>query len=76
MEKLEKIEAESSDRVAKAGDQHGEGLRHSAVVLMLFEADGVPEQDPAREQGNGKHLGRRSSRRPQPLRAAASADLE
>jgi len=77
MAKLEQIESASAARVAQAGDQHGEGLRHSAVVLMLFEAEGVPENDPSREQqGNGQHLGRRSSRRPQPLRAAASADRD
>lgn len=77
MAKLEQIESASAARVAEAGDEHGEALRRSAVVLMLFEAEGVPEHDPAREQGgNGQHLGRRSSRRPQPLRAAASSDLD
>jgi hypothetical protein len=37
---------------------------------MLFEAEGVPEHDPARDtNGDDQRLGRRSSRRPRPLRA-------
>lgn len=76
MERLEEIEAESLARARETGEQ--DELKQTGVVLMLFEADGVPEQDGAREAAaDGRHLGRRSSRRPQPLRAAASrADVD
>ncbi|HYV16309.1 MAG TPA: helix-turn-helix domain-containing protein [Conexibacter sp.] len=76
MKKLEEIEAESLERVRESGEE--EALKQSGVVLMLFEADGVPDEDSANGDGaTGRHLGRRSSRRPRPLHAAAAtADLD
>ena len=76
MKKLEEIEAESTERVRESGDD--EALKQSGVVLMLFEADGVPEEDAGHDAAAaGRHLGRRSSRRPRPLQAtAAAADLD
>ena len=39
---------------------------------MLFDAEGVPEHDPARDANvEDQRLGRRSSRRPRPLRAVS-----
>jgi len=69
MERLEAIEADSVARARETGEQ--DELKQTGVVLMLFEADGVPEHD-ADGAAAGRHLGRRSSRRPRPLRAAAS----
>jgi DNA-binding transcriptional ArsR family regulator len=76
MKRLEEIEAESRERVEESGEP--ETLKQSGVVLMLFEADGVPEDDAGHDaETAGRHLGRRSSRRPRPLRAvAATADLD
>jgi DNA-binding transcriptional ArsR family regulator len=76
MKKLEEIESESLERVRESGDE--EALKQSGVVLMLFEADGVPEHDAGHDaDAAGRHLGRRSSRRPRPLpAAAATADAE
>jgi DNA-binding transcriptional ArsR family regulator len=73
MGKLDAIEAESAERLRAAGDEHDERALSSGVVLMLFEANGVPESDAAAaaKKGDGTHLGRRSSRRPQPLHAAS-----
>lgn len=74
MTKIDEIEAESTERLAEAGDEHGESALPSGIVLMLFEAEGVPENDAA--AAKGEHLGRRSSRRPRPLHAAAGAELD
>jgi len=76
MEQLEAIEGESLARVRETGEH--ETVKQSGVVLMLFEADGVPEHDAGREaDASGRHLGRRSSRRPRPLRAATNgAELD
>jgi len=72
MTRLEEIEAASQERVRASGED--EGLKHTGVVLMLFEADGVPEHEAGHDsEAGGRHLGRRSSRRPRPLRAAAAA---
>jgi len=76
MSKLEQIEAESAQRMRAAGDEHGETALQSGVVLMLFEAAGVPDDPNGATNGDGKHLGRRSSRRPRPLHAAATAELD
>lgn len=76
MHKLERIEAESGERLRAAGDEHGKGAMASGIVLMLFEAAGVPDEGAANGNGDGRHLGRRSSRRPRPLQAAATADLD
>lgn len=71
---IERIEAESAERLRKAGDP-GE-TRTTGIVLMMFEAEGVPEHPAAAATGEG-HLGRRSSRRPRPLHAAAAgSDLD
>lgn len=68
---IERIERESAERLREADD--AEAGRTSGIVLMMFEAEGVPEHPAA---GDG-HLGRRSSRRPRPLHAAATAgDLD
>jgi hypothetical protein len=73
MARLEEIEAESQERVRASGEEAG--LKQTGVVLMLFEADGVPEHDTGHDsEAAGRHLGRRSSRRPRPLRAAAAAE--
>lgn len=69
---IEKIEAEAAERMRKAGREEGESDRTAGIVLMMFEAQGVPEAGTAKN-GDGEHLGRRSSRRPQPLRSTASA---
>jgi DNA-binding transcriptional ArsR family regulator len=70
LDALEEIEADSLARIREAGNE--DEVAPSAVVMMMFEADGIPEHDPAQDASSasgGRHLGRRSSRRPQPLRA-------
>jgi DNA-binding transcriptional ArsR family regulator len=74
MERVDRLQDEALERVKAAGEDGEAALRRSAAVLMLFDAEGVPEHDPARD-GNGggeERLGRRSSRRPRPLRATVS----
>lgn len=66
---IEKIEAQSAARLRRAGDEEE---RSAGIVLMMFEAEGVPENGAAAKNGDGEHLGRRSSRRPQPLRAGSA----
>lgn len=76
MKRVEQMEAESLERIKAAGDDAETVAKRSAAVLMLFDAEGVPEHDPARDgAGDGDRLGRRSSRRQRPLRAV-SADLD
>jgi DNA-binding transcriptional ArsR family regulator len=66
--RIDEIEAESAERIEAAGD--GEDVKASGVVLMAFEAEGVPTDDAGHgPEATGRHLGRRSSRRPRPLRA-------
>jgi len=75
MARIEELESESLERIKTAGDEAETVAKRSAAILMLFEAEGVPEHDPAREAGSDdQRLGRRSSRRPRPLRAVSSAD--
>jgi DNA-binding transcriptional ArsR family regulator len=67
---IEQIEAESVERLRAAGEEE---VKSSGVVMMLFESDGVPSQDAGHApDAVGRHLGRRSSRRPQPLRAVGN----
>lgn len=75
--KLDEIEAASGERLRAAGEAEPGDVMTSGVVLMLFEAAGVPEDGTAGQAGaDGRHLGRRSSRRPRPLHATASAELD
>jgi DNA-binding transcriptional ArsR family regulator len=67
LETIDRIEADSAERVRDAGEDAA--ITHGSVVMMLFEADETVEGEQA--NGNGEHLGRRSSRRPRPLHAAA-----
>jgi DNA-binding transcriptional ArsR family regulator len=71
MERVDELQDESLERVKSSGEDADTVVRRSAAVLMLFDAEGVPEHDPARDSTNGdeQRLGRRSSRRPRPLRA-------
>ena len=72
MARVEQMEEESLQRMADAGEDSATAAKRSAAILMLFEADGVPETDPARDvNGDDQRLGRRSSRRPRPLRAVS-----
>jgi DNA-binding transcriptional ArsR family regulator len=65
---IDEIEAESAARIEAAGD--GADAKASGIVLMAFEADGVPTEEAGHDaEAAGRHLGRRSSRRPRPLRA-------
>lgn len=75
VEFVERIEAESQERISKLpGGEAESTAKRTAAVMMLFETAGVPDDGPAdTESGNG-HLGRRSSRRPRPLRAQAAGD--
>lgn len=67
---IEKIEAESAERLRRASDEDRDVAERSAgIVLMMFQAEGVPETGAPNSEG--EHLGRRSSRRPRPLHAAA-----
>ncbi|HKG39824.1 MAG TPA: helix-turn-helix domain-containing protein [Conexibacter sp.] len=73
MARVEQLEEESLQRMAESGEDSATAAKRSAAILMLFEADGVPENDPARDvNGDDQRLGRRSSRRPRPLRAVGS----
>jgi DNA-binding transcriptional ArsR family regulator len=73
MERVDALQDEALRRVKASGEDSEAALRRSAAVLMLFDAEGVPEHDPARDATNGdQQLGRRSSRRPRPLRAVTS----
>jgi DNA-binding transcriptional ArsR family regulator len=78
MERVDQLQDEALERVKASGASGEDGeaaLRRSAAVLMLFDAEGVPEHDPARDtNGAEERLGRRSSRRPRPLRATISSD--
>jgi DNA-binding transcriptional ArsR family regulator len=71
MERVDELQGESLERVKSSGEDADAVIRRSAAVLMLFDAEGVPEHDPSRDRTNGdeQRLGRRSSRRPRPLRA-------
>jgi DNA-binding transcriptional ArsR family regulator len=72
MERVDRLQDESLERVKAAGDDAEAVIQRSAAVLMLFDAEGVPEHDPARDaSGEDPRLGRRSSRRPRPLRAVS-----
>jgi DNA-binding transcriptional ArsR family regulator len=75
VETIDRLEAESRQRIdASPGGEAESTAKRSAAVLMLFEAAGVPDDGPAAEDPANGHLGRRSSRRPRPLRAAAAGD--
>lgn len=69
MERVDGLQDESLERVKASGEDADAIVKRSAAVLMLFEAEGVPEHDPARDANGDERLGRRSSRRPRPLRA-------
>ncbi len=71
MERVDSLQDEALERVQASGQDSEAALRRSAAVLMLFDAEGVPEHDPARDAVSDQQLGRRSSRRPRPLRAVA-----
>ncbi len=75
MERVDALQEESLERVKATGDDAEAAIKRSAAVMMLFEAEGVPEHDPTRDAVGGEdRLGRRSSRRPRPLRAVSAAD--
>ena len=77
MARIDELQSESLARIEACGDDAEAVARRSAAILMLFEAEGVPEHDPARDgNGDAERLGRRSSRRPRPLRAASNGDLD
>lgn len=69
MERVDQLQDESLERVKAAGEDAEAAIKRSAAVLMLFDAEGVPEHDPTRDTNGDQQLGRRSSRRPRPLRA-------
>jgi len=71
MARVEQLEEESLQRIAESGADSDTVAKRSAAILMLFEAEGVPEHDPARDANGDQALGRRSSRRPRPLRAVS-----
>lgn len=75
IEVIERIEAESQARIEQTpGGESESTAKRSAAVMMLFESAGVPDDGPdTGDRGNG-HLGRRSSRRPRPLRATVTSD--
>lgn len=73
VEFIERVEAESQERIAKLpGGEAESSAKRSAAVLMLFEAAGVPDDGPAEDDADGSHLVRRSSRRTRPLRASVA----
>lgn len=73
MERVDELQDESLERVKASGEDAEAAIRRSAAVLMLFDAEGVPEHDPARDANvEDQRLGRRSSRRPRPLRAVSA----
>lgn len=72
MARVEQLEEESLQRIAESSAETDTVAKRSAAILMLFEAEGVPEQDPARDANGDQQLGRRSSRRPRPLRAVTT----
>jgi DNA-binding transcriptional ArsR family regulator len=75
MERVDELQDESLERVKSSGEDSEAVIKRSAAVMMLFDAEGVPEHDPARDSaGDDQRLGRRSSRRPRPLRAVSTAD--
>jgi len=75
--KIERIEAESAERLRATGDEELESARSTGMVMMLFDASGVPENGARAGRDGEEHLGRRSSRRRRPLQAAATAaDLD
>jgi DNA-binding transcriptional ArsR family regulator len=77
MERVDALQDESLERVRASGEDADAIVKRSAAVLMLFEAEGVPEHDPARDaSGVDQRLGRRSSRRSRPLRAISAADVD
>ncbi|MCW2952546.1 MAG: transcriptional regulator, ArsR family, partial [Conexibacter sp.] len=69
---IERLEAESTARLREQDGAQGSPV---GVVMMLFEAAGVPAEG-EEQAGSERHLGRRSSRRPQPLHAAHGADID
>jgi DNA-binding transcriptional ArsR family regulator len=72
MERVDQLQDESLERVKASGEDAEAAIKRSAAVLMLFDAEGVPEHDPARDaNGSEEGLGRRSSRRQRPLRAVS-----
>lgn len=72
MARVDALQGESLERVKASGTDAETVVKRSAAVMMLFDAEGVPENDPARDGAAGEQgLGRRSSRRPRPLRAVS-----
>ncbi|MGN6190265.1 MAG: ArsR/SmtB family transcription factor [Conexibacter sp.] len=70
---IERIEAESQARIKQTpGGESESTAKRTAAVMMLFESAGVPDDGPGTDTGGNGHLGRRSSRRPRPLRAVTS----
>lgn len=78
MARVEQLEEESLERIKESGEESDTVAKRSAAILMLFEAEGVPEHDPARDAAAGgeERLGRRSSRRPRPLRTVGAAESD
>jgi DNA-binding transcriptional ArsR family regulator len=66
---IERIEAESAARLRELDDAQA-ATRAAGVVMMMFDAEGVPENAAPVDD---HRLGRRSSRRPRPLHATAAA---
>jgi DNA-binding transcriptional ArsR family regulator len=67
---LEQIETEALGRIEQMPEDERDEVKQCGAVLMLFEAEGVPEKGAAHDANtSGERLGRRSSRRPRPLRA-------
>jgi len=72
---VERIEAECQARIEQSpGGEAESAAKRTAAVMMLFESAGVPDDGPDTGESANGHLGRRSSRRPRPLRAAAGSD--
>jgi DNA-binding transcriptional ArsR family regulator len=73
VEVIERIEAECQVRIEQTpGGESESAAKRTAAVMMLFESAGVPDDGPATDDGSNGHLGRRSSRRPRPLRAVTT----
>jgi len=75
LEKIDRVEQQSLERLASAGPDEQREAKRVGTILMMFDAEGVPESHREQDQ-QAAHLGRRSSRRPQPLHAANGSDAD
>lgn len=72
LEAIDRIARESGERLERAGDDGAAEARTAGLVMMMFQADGVPTE----QERDASHLVRRSSRRRKRAAVSPGADLD